>query len=128
MRLLLDTHAFLWSLEDSDRLSAAARSAIQDRANEKRVSYATLWEITIKTALGKLELETPWEETLGGIERRAPGTLLNFTEDHLAVLLRLPQHHRDPFDRMLVAQALSENLTLVSNDAALDAYGVRRLW
>lgn len=128
MRLLLDTHAFLWSLEDSDRLSATARAAIQDGANEKLVSYATLWEITIKVTLGKLELADPWEETLRTIERLAPGTPLACTMRDLETLFRLPQHHRDPFDRMLVAQALSGDLVLLSNDEALDAYGVRRLW
>ena len=128
MRLLLDTHAFLWSLEASDRLSVTARTAIQDGANQKLVSHASLWEITIKVALGKLELASPWEETLRDIERLAPGTVLACTARDLEVLFRLPQHHRDPFDRMLVAQALRGDLTLVSNDEALDAYGVRRLW
>ena len=128
MRLLLDTHAFLWSLEGSDRLSGKARAAIQNGANEKLVSYATLWEITIKVALGKLELETPWEDTLRHIERVAPGTVLACTEGDLAVLLGLPQHHRDPFDRMLIAQALTEDFTLISNEALFDQYGVKRLW
>ena len=76
MRLLLDTHAFLWGLEASDRLSASARAAMQDIANHKFVSHASLWKITIKAALGKLRLLEPWGETLRQIERRVPGTVL----------------------------------------------------
>lgn len=128
MKLLLDTHAFLWALEASARLSPKARAAIQDPGNVKLVSFASLWEITIKVALGKLKLETPWDETLRQIERMAPGTVLSCTVAHLESLSQLPQHHRDPFDRMLVAQARAEDLTLVSHDELLDAYGIRRLW
>jgi PIN domain nuclease of toxin-antitoxin system len=128
MRLLLDTHAFLWVLEASARLSPKARAAIQDAGNVKLVSFASLWEITIKVAFGKLKLETPWEETLRQIERMAPGTVLGCTVPHLESLSQLPHHHRDPFDRMLVAQARADDLTLVSHDDLLDAYGIRRLW
>src|SRR4051812_19004273 len=114
MKLLLDTHAFLWSLEASDRLSRRALAAIQDSANVKLISYASLWEITIKVACGKLELATPWEETLRGIEVLAPGSVLSCTIAHLQTLATLPHHHRDPFDRIIVAQAKSDDLTLVS--------------
>ena len=128
MRLLLDTHAFLWGLEASDRLSTRARAAIHDTASHKFVSHASLWKITIKAALGKLRLLEPWGETLRQIERRVPGTVLPCTASHLEKLFQLPLHHRDPFDRMLVAQALADDLTLVSDDEVLDGYGVRRLW
>jgi len=101
---------------------------MQDIANHKFVSHASLWEITIKAALGKLRLLEPWGETLRQIERRVPGTVLPCTAAHLEKLCELPHHHRDPFDRMLVAQALADDLTLVSDDGVLDRYGARRLW
>src|SRR5438067_8013358 len=105
MELLLDTHVFLWALEASQKLSATASMAIQDGANTKLVSYASLWEITIKVALGKLELREPWPETLRNIERLAPDTILACTTTHLETLFGLHLHHRDPFDRVIVAQA-----------------------
>ena len=128
MRLLLDSHALIWMLEESPRLSQRAALAINNPENLVRISFASLWEITIKAALGKLRLRTPWPETLREIERRTPDNLLSVSCDHLARLFALPNLHRDPFDRMLVAQALCDDLTLVSDDEELDRYGVRRFW
>jgi PIN domain nuclease of toxin-antitoxin system len=128
MRLLLDSHTFLWVLEQSPRLSGRAQTAIDDEASTKFVSFATLWELTIKSALGKLITRRPWGEVLRDVARLTPGLILPFSVRHLEKLHGLPGHHGDPFDRMLVAQALSEDLTMVSNDASLDAYGVKRIW
>lgn len=128
MRLLLDSHSLLWSLENSPRLSRRAAEAIQSPGNHVFVSYASLWEISIKVALGKLEVLTPWEETLDTFAGAVPDGLLVFSTAHLQRLMKLPFHHGDPFDRMLIAQALSENLTVVGNDDAFDEYGVQRLW
>ena len=130
MRLLLDTHALLWSFHDAPRLSAAAARALHDAANEKIVSAATFWEMTIKDALGKLQMPEPPDEAMRRVDRERIATILPIHPAHLRVLRTLPRlrEHKDPFDRMLVSQALSEDLTLVSNDAALDGYGVRRLW
>ncbi len=127
MRLLLDTHAFLWFVDDNPRLSAHAKALLESDA-DLSLSLASLWEIAIKTSIGKLTLAHPFDLF---ISRQLPANgieLLNITTAHLARLTTLPFHHRDPFDRLLVAQALTENLTIVSVDAALDNYGVTRLW
>jgi PIN domain nuclease of toxin-antitoxin system len=128
MRVLLDTHAFLWIVEDSPRSSPAALRLANDRAIEKVVSIVSLWEIAIKVRLKKLELAMEFDALVDLIENRAMATLLPITPAHVKRLQLLEMHHRDPFDRMLVAQALAENLSLVSGDASLDAYGVQRLW
>jgi PIN domain nuclease of toxin-antitoxin system len=128
MRLLLDSHSLLWSLENSPRLSARAAEAVQSSDNEVFVSYASLWEISIKISLRKLEVETPWGETLDRFAKTAPNNLLIFSIAHLRQLITLPFHHRAPFDRMLIAQALSDGLSIVGNDEAFDAYGVQRIW
>ena len=128
MRLLLDTHALVWWLEGSARLSVSARRAIADPSNEKLVSAASAWEITTKHRLGKLPGadefagEIPWAIADEGFEE------LPVTVDDGARAGALPGPHSDPFDRMLIAQALSRNLTVVSIDERFDTYAVRRLW
>ncbi len=128
MRLLLDTHAFLWFIGGEAALSHEARKLIEDDANEKIVSIASLWEIAIKNSIGKLPLGKPFEQLIPEHLQRNGFAVLGLTVAHTAQLVRLPFHHRDPFDRMLVAQCQSENLSLLSNDAMLDAYGIARLW
>lgn len=128
MRLLLDTHALLWFLADDAQLSRRARDLIEDAANEVFVSVASLWEMSIKISLGKLQLSQsfdtfiPEQLALNNIE------LLGITIAHTADILLLPFHHRDPFDRLLIAQSRVEQMALVSVDSAFDAYGVNRLW
>lgn len=124
MKLLLDTHVVIWSATEPDRLNAEARAALEDGANEALVSIVTAWEIAIKQSLGKLELAGPAEQWLPDVLRR---TGFEVAELGLAAALRvrgLPWHHRDPFDRLLVAQALEEGYTLVSRDRSLADYGV----
>ena len=128
MRLLLDTHAFLWWLEGNTRLPATARHAIQDGDNDVIVSAATAWEITTKHRLGKLPAATAVADDVAGAITAQGFEELSISVDDAARAGALPGPHRDPFDRMLIAQALARNLTLVSIDSALDAYGVRRLW
>lgn len=128
MKLLLDTHALLWFLGGSSRLSATARVAIEDMANERLFSVAGAWEIAIKASLGKLDLTVPFEELVPGELRANAIELLPITPAHLVAVMALPFHHRDPFDRMYVAQSEVEGAALVSADPALDAYGVQRLW
>jgi len=128
MRLLLDTHSFLWFIDDSPRLSTAARLLIEDTGNDICLSMASVWEIAIKVGAGKLDLGRPIETRIPQELRDNSINLLSITLDHTAVVAVLPLHHRDPFDRMLVAQSQVEQMPLVSNDAALDAYGVTRLW
>jgi PIN domain nuclease of toxin-antitoxin system len=128
MRLLLDSHAFLWFCEGSASLSAKARAAIEDPANEKFVSHATAWEVAIKASLGKLMLGVPFDELFPGA--LVSNGFLTLLPDfrHYRELLTLPFHHRDPFDRLLIAQARVEGLTLVSCDPHFPAYGVPVLW
>ena len=128
MRLLLDTHAFFWWLSGSNRLSLPARQAIADEDNKVMVSAASAWEIATKHRLGKL----PDAEALA---LDIPGAIagqnfeeLPITVEHAVRAGALPGPHRDPFDRMLIAQALSGNLVLVSIESLFDSYGVRRLW
>ncbi len=127
-RALLDTHSFLWFISGNERLSRPARTLIEARENPMLVSMASLWEIAIKHDLGKLSLERPFVELIPEqLERQRIG-VLGIELPHLAELTRLPLHHRDPFDRLLVAQARAEGLPIVSVDGALDVYGVQRIW
>ena len=119
MRLLLDTHVLLWWLADDDRLSAAAREAVNVAA-EVRFSVASVWEIAIKRALGRLEVPEDYLEAVDASNIR----LLPITGPHAEAAGALPRHHDDPFDRMLVAQAWTEELTLVTADRRLPDYSV----
>jgi len=128
MRLLLDTHTFLWWLGDDPALSAKARSVIADGRNECYLSLASCWEMAIKSSLGKLRLSQPVERFIPD-ELSANGfQLLGIDFRHVAKVEALPFHHRDPFDRLLAAQALSEKMAIVSADTVLSEYGVRRIW
>lgn len=120
MNLLLDTHTLLWWLTDDPTLSRAARSAIADQGNTVYLSPVVVWELRIKQGLGKLELPDEFREVLDA----QPFTELPITSAHAHEIAVLPSLHRDPFDRMLVAQARLEKLTLVSRDAFLADYGV----
>jgi PIN domain nuclease of toxin-antitoxin system len=128
MNLLLDTHTLLWFVWDDPKLSATARALIVDPANRKFVSVASCWEIAIKTSISKLSLGEPARTFLPREINRNNFDLLPITLDHATAVEGLPFHHRDPFDRLLIAQAVAEPLPLVSGDAVLDSYGVTRLW
>src|SRR5690349_21806726 len=119
-RVLLDTHALLWAVADSPRLSPKARALIMEANVSKLVSIASLWEIAVKLRLGKLELAVSFDELVAKLENNRLATFLPIAPEHVRRLQSLELHHRDPFDRMLVAQALAENLALVSADASLD--------
>ncbi len=120
-RLLLDTHVWLWWQANDRRLGPRARDVIRD-ASEVRFSAASAWEIAIKTGLGKLRL--PPDADIDGELKRVGFAALPVTVGHAALVRTLPPLHRDPFDRMLVAQALAEGLTLVTADTALQPYGI----
>jgi PIN domain nuclease of toxin-antitoxin system len=128
VKILADTHTFLWFVTDAPQLSAKAKTLLEDDETERLFSIASVWEIAIKASLGKLTLRKPLEEFLPEQLAANRFTLLNISVEHAFQIAHLPLHHRDPFDRMLVAQCLTENLPLVSSDAALDAYGIKRLW
>lgn len=128
MRLLIDSHVFLWWGLDSPRLSASAGAAIADRRNEVLVSAATVWELTIKAARGKLEL-APDPATFFAEQMSINGfSPLPVRAEHAVAVWNLPNHHADPFDRILVAQAIVESATLVTADQRLPAYPVPILW
>jgi PIN domain nuclease of toxin-antitoxin system len=120
VHLLLDTHLLLWWLAADPRLPPRAGMLIEDRRNPVFVSPMTLWEIAIKTQLGKLDADVDEVRTAALQSGFRP---LPFTLEHAAAVARLPQHHRDPFDRALLAQALLEPLTLLTHDEGLSVYG-----
>jgi len=128
MRLLLDTHALIWWLVGMPALSSPARLAMGDPENEIFVSAASTWEIATKHRLGKLPIVAHIMQDLSGAIARQDFVSLPVTLHHGQTAGALPGPHRDPFDRMLMAQAILENLVLVSNEQVFDAYGVSRLW
>lgn len=124
MKLLLDTHVVLWAASEPDRIRPEARAALEDGANDALVSIVTGWEIAIKQSLGKLDLPSPAEQWLPEVLRR---TGFDVAKVDLGAALRvrsLPWHHRDPFDRLLIAQALEAGLTLITRDDTFEKYGV----
>ena len=127
MRVLLDTHAFLWFVAGDERLSAAASDAIAD-ADDALLSVASCWEIATKVSLGKLTLGSPVERFLPEQIAFNRLELLHLELPHTARIATLPWHHRDPFDRLLVAQALEQKVPVVSADPVFRQYGVKRIW
>lgn len=128
MKLLLDTHAFLWFVDGDAKLSRAARDAIEDPANQRLVSVASLWEMAIKTSSGKLTVAgglDAWFPTALGV---CVADVLPVEAHHALATGALPWHHRDPFDRLLIAQAQTDKLTLVSVDENMPRYEVPLLW
>jgi len=128
MKLLLDTHAFLWFCEGDSQLSQSAREAIEDRENSKHVSHASAWEAAIKVSLGKLKLSVPYEEIFPGAVSSNGFIDLPTCHEHFRLLTSLPFHHRDPFDRLLVVQAMHHSLTIITRDPIFPRYGVLVLW
>ena len=128
MTLLLDTHTFLWFCQDDPSLSTAAKVLIEDASNRKLVSVASCWEIAIKAGLGKLTLGEPSGTYIPNALSRTRFDLLAISLTHATAVESLPQHHKDPFDRLLISQAQTEGIPLVSADRHFDAYGITRLW
>ena len=128
MRLLLDTHTLLWFLREPHLLPPRVLAAITAPETEAFVSMASLWEIAIKTSLNKLYLPKPYDDLFPRSVPESGLALLPIEATHLTGLCRLPHHHRDPFDRLLIAQAMAEGMTLVSCDRHFESYGVPLLW
>lgn len=128
MRLLLDTHTLLWAADDPSKLTSAARAALQDPANDLLLSAATVWELAIKVGQGKLTLSMPYRNWMEKAIADLRLGLLPVTVEYAERLSTLPPHHKDPFDRLLIAQALVAGIPVVGADAAFDAYGVVRIW
>ena len=126
--LLLDTHTVLWFWWDEPQLSAVAKALICDPANRKFVSMATPWEVAIKVSRKKLDIGGTFAGLFDEHMIRTFFEWLQIATKHLDIVATLPFHHSDPFDRLIAAQALSENLPIVSADRQLDPYGVQRLW
>ncbi len=120
MRILLDSNVYIWAVTRPSELSAAARRAIEEPENQRFVSVAALWEMTVKVSVGKLALPDNYMDGVDDLD----AALLPIAVPHLRRALSLPMHHRDPFDRMMIAQALEENLTIVTRDRSFRAYGV----
>jgi PIN domain nuclease of toxin-antitoxin system len=128
VRHLLDSHTLLWYTLGDPQLSGTAKALILDPANEILISPATYWEIAIKVSVGKLNLHQPYEDFIDACLNKYGFIILPVDPKHTARVIGLPFHHKDPFDRLLVAQALVESIPIVSNDPALDAYGITRHW
>jgi PIN domain nuclease of toxin-antitoxin system len=128
MNLLIDTHCWLWSLEAPDKLSAQARQLLADPQNEVFLSAASVWEIVIKSMIGKLTLPSPPGVFIPDRVAALNNQLLSITAAHVFALEQLPAHHRDPFDRLLIAQAISESMQLVTADPNIRKYSVALVW
>ncbi len=128
MRLLLDTHALIWMVSLDDKLSEKAKTLILDTDNELFLSVASIWEISIKASLGKLILQQPIEQIINQQVQINGVQLISIEAAHALAVSTLPWHHRDPFDRLIIAQSQLENLTILGCDTAMDVYEIERIW
>ena len=127
MKLLLDTHTVIWYIRDNPRLPKHIRQMIKDESNVVYVSTISLWEIAIKSRLGKLDMNRSFRDVVRLLHANG-FRFLTIRLRHFYRLNRLELHHKDPFDRMLIAQSLAENVPLVSNEEVFDLYDVQRFW
>jgi len=128
VKLLLDSHTLIWAVENPAKLSPLAAAAILDPNNERWLSAASIWEIAIKAGQGKLSLSLPYGKWMENAIGDLVLVVLPITIEYANAQSQLPYYHRDPFDRMLIAQSQLENLVMISQDALLDSYGIQRLW
>lgn len=128
MRLLLDTHVLIWSTASPQKLSQQVTNLLADTNNYWVVSIASVWKMQIKIQLGKLNLNLPLAELIENLRQINNIQILPIELNHIYALKNLPQHHRDPFDRILIAQAIVENIPLLSIDKIFDVYPVKKLW
>jgi PIN domain nuclease of toxin-antitoxin system len=125
---LIDTHTLFWSVEEPSKLSATALAALQDPANDRLLSAATIWELAIKFGQGKIALAMPYRQWMETAITDLKLNILPITVEYAERQAVLPPHHKDPFDRLMIAQALVEGIPIVSADVAFDPYGVTRIW
>jgi PIN domain nuclease of toxin-antitoxin system len=128
MRVIIDTHVFLWWVEGDKSLPAKARAAIANPENECLLSLASVWEMSIKSALGKLKLTTPVQRYVTEHVAANGFRLLDIQFGHVCRVESLPSHHSDPFDRLLIAQGLVEEMPIITADAVFAKYGTKRIW
>ncbi|MCU0482026.1 MAG: type II toxin-antitoxin system VapC family toxin [Anaerolineae bacterium] len=128
MNYLLDTHTFLWFINDDEALSSKAKATIEDVESEIYLSIASIWKMAIKVSLGKLAMPLSFIDFLMQEIHENEIVLLGIKTEHIKGILNMPFHHRDPFDRLIIAQAMYENLTIIGNDVAFNHYGVKMWW
>jgi PIN domain nuclease of toxin-antitoxin system len=128
MRLLIDSHTLIWYVDQHQQLSPASHAAISDPSNELLLSAGSIWEIAIKVSIGKLVLTQPFAHWMSQALNDLGITVLPITVEYADTQAGLPKHHSDPFDRLIVAQAIVEKVSVISADARMDAYGITRLW
>ena len=128
MKVLLDTHTLIWAVDNPAKLSKTASTTLQDPANELVLSAGIIWELAIKIGQGKLTLSMPYRKWMERAVSDLQLTIAPVTIEYVEHLIGLPMHHKDPFDRLLVCQALNDKLQIVSVDPILDSYGVSRIW
>jgi PIN domain nuclease of toxin-antitoxin system len=128
VRLLIDTHTLIWAVDDPAKLSVAATTALQDPANDLLLSAATIWELAIKIGQGKLILSLPYRQWMDKAIADLKLILLPITVEYAEWQASLPNHHKDPFDRLIIAQALVEGVSVVCADTTFDPYGITRVW
>lgn len=128
MRILLDTHIFLWFIAGDSKLDHFSRGLIENPDNGRYLSIASIWEITIKSSLGRLDVPLPVSALVREHVWANAIELLAITPEHLDVLHGLPYHHKDPFDRVIIAQAIGEGMTLLAKDGAFGDYDVQLVW
>ena len=128
MRFLIDTHTFIWYVTNNPKLSSVAQKLIDDGNNDVLLSISSIWEMGIKHSIGKLTFELPFMAFVTSQMQQNSMEILNIRIEHLDVVANLPLHHRDLFDRLIISQAMVEQLPIVGVDKAFDSYAVRRLW
>lgn len=127
MTFLLDTHTFIWAIDNDARLSEKAKTLIGNRSNSAIIHFASFWEMAIKISIGKLILNQNLRAYIRVVKQQ--GMMIeNFKEDSILALLNLPHHHRDPFDRILIAHCQVEKIAILSADTQFDAYDITRIW
>jgi PIN domain nuclease of toxin-antitoxin system len=128
VKLLLDTHSLIWFFSGNPQLSNTARIYMEDVKHQKSISLATVWEMAIKQSKNKLTLALPLEEYIQQKLNLEDFELLPINLNHLGIISSLPFHHNDPFDRLIIAQAIVEKMPILSRDLALDDYSIQRIW
>ena len=128
MKLLVDTHTLLWSVDEPAKISVPAMAVLQYPNNDRYVSAATIWELAIKVGLGKLTLSKPYRPWIEEAIYDLAMEILPVTIEYADFQATLPPHHKDPFDRMMISQSLVESIPIVTIDAVFDSYGVKRIW
>jgi PIN domain nuclease of toxin-antitoxin system len=126
--LLFDTHSFIWWADEPAKISPAALVALEDEDNRLYLSDASIWEMQIKVQLGKIKLKLPLPDLIESQKRDNNVEILHITTEHILALDKLPFHHKDPFDRLIIAQSIVENFTIVTLDPEFPAYPAKLLW